>query len=367
MTEPVRVGVNLAFLDPGRLSGTATYSWSLIRELAGLDDLQLVLLVQDGHVPEPALSRTCDVVSCPRFGNVAARVAWEQLRLPRLARRHELDVLWSTGYVSPLLGAVAKVVTVHDLYYARCPEAIPRVRRWYYRAFIPRSVRACRRVIAVSRTTRDDLAELVPASIGKTAVVHEAARDDIVRLTPRDPGVERPYFLVVASVTHNKNVDTVVRAAVALRESGVDAPVHVVGEDPYGILAATISAHDAHDVVRPIGWVDDAELAGWYRGATAVIHASRYEGFGLPALEAQAMGTPLVCSRGGALPEIVGDGAVYFDHDRPDELVDALQRLLTQPDLAATTIERGHRNRSRFSWTVAAQQTATVLREAARR
>ena len=366
-SDRLRVGVNLLFLEPGRRSGTATYSWALLDELADLDELDLVLFVQDGHVPDPRLAERCEVVSCPKFSGVIRRVAWEQLRLPSVARRHEIDVMFSTGYVSPLRGQYAKVTTVHDLYYARWPQAVPFVRRWYYRIFIRASVRVCDRIIAVSETTRDDLAMLLPASVGKTAVIHEAARATLREATPTLPDVEGPYFLVVASVTHNKNLTTVIVAAAEMNRRGVTAPVYVVGEDPYGLLATALAEHEAHGMVHMVGEVDDAELAGWYRGATAVIHPSRYEGFGLPALEAQAMGAPLISSRGGALPEVAGAGALFFDHERPGELVDAMTRVLDDPALRAELIEAGYHNLARFSWTDAATSTARVLSEAARK
>lgn len=361
----VRVGMNLLFLDPGRLSGTATYSWSLLAELSGRDDLEIVVFVQDGYVPSPELADRCEVEPCPRFGSVVHRVGWEQVRLPSKAEALAIDVMFSPGYVSPLRGDFAKVVTVHDLYYARWPQAIPTMRRWYYRLFIRASVRRCQHIIAVSASTRDDLAEVLPASTGKTTVVHEAARAELPTTTAVLPTVTGPYFLVVASVTHNKNVETVVIAARELRRLGIDASVVFVGEDPYGILARVIDEYDAYDGVAVIGEVTDPELAGYYRAAAAVIHPSRYEGFGLPALEAQAMGTPLISSRGGALPEVVGDGALFFDHEKPAELVSAMRRLLDEPGLGPQLVEAGRQNLERFSWSDAAQATAAVLRRAA--
>ncbi len=362
----IRVGVNAVFLEPGRVSGTATYTWSLLDELARDPRLELVLFAQSGWLPERLRDSDIEVVACPSgFRSVVTRVAWEQLALPGRARRAGIDVLLSTGYVSPLLGRFARVVVVHDLYYHRVPEAIPGVRRWYYRTFIPASIRRCERVVVLAGTTADDVAEVAPRAMGRVRVVHSAARTDLAGLSPNPPDIDEPYFLVVASVTANKNVDAVVRAAVELRRRDHAALLCVVGEDPYGLLADAIARHRASDaVVVATEGVDDAALAGFYRGAVAVVHPSRYEGFGLPALEAQALGVPLISSRGGALLEVAGDGALFFDHDRPDELVDAMERLLADEGLRADLVERGLRNVERFSWRASAQGTAAALLEA---
>ncbi len=361
----LRVGVNTLFLDPGRRSGTATYTWSIVDQLARIDDLELVLYAQDGYVPTDEIVAASTVRACPRFSSVARRVLWEQARLPQQAARERLDVLFNPGYVAPLRGPVPRVVTVHDLYYARCPEAIPRVRRAYYRTFIPRSVAACAAVIAVSENTRADLDELIPASRGKTTVVYQGARSGLAHVEPVPPGVDSPYFLMVASVTRNKNPRTVVAAVGRLRDRGVGVELCVVGPDPYGVLAEAIAAYGAAGYVHPVGEVADAELAGWYRSAVAVVNASTYEGFGLPVLEAQLLGAPVICSDAGPLPEVAGGGARFFDPRRTDQLVEAMAALHADPAERERLIQAGRVNLARFSWEEAGHRTAAVLRSAA--
>lgn len=363
--RPTRVGVNVVFMAPRRASGTGNYSWSLLTELQARDDIELVVFAQDGFVPEGIDRERCEVVSCPTFRSTWARVGWEQLRLPGLSRRHSVDVLWSTGYVGPRFARCPSVVTVHDLYFVRVPAAIPFARRQYYRIFIPASVRSSDAVIAVSQNTADDLAHEIPVSDGKTHVIPSAARHTLIDVEPEPPADGPPFFLMVASVTRNKNVDTLVRAAIAVAEAGHEIDVRIVGEDPYGILAEAMQIPGATDVVHVLGEVDDAELAGLYRSATAVVISSIYEGFGLPVLEAQALGAPVISSRGGALPEVGGDGARYFDHDSPDELAEAMIELLGDQQGRSRLIESGRRNEERFSWARAAEQTAAVLRSAA--
>jgi glycosyltransferase involved in cell wall biosynthesis len=110
-----------------------------------------------------------------------------------------------------------------------------------------------------------------------------------------------------------------------------------------------------------LGEVSPEELAALYQGAVATINPSIYEGFGLPVLEAQALGVPVISSRGGSLPEVAGDGALYFSHDSPAELGAAMESLLDEPARRVDLIELGAENVARFSWDRAADETAAVL------
>lgn len=360
-TRPVRVGVNLVFLPPGRISGTATYCWSLLTRLQHRSNLRLVLFTQGGHVPDEIDPDLVEIVACPRFGSINRRVLWEHTMWGWHARRRRLDVAWSPGFVSPRFTGCPRVVTVHDLFYVRVPAALPFVRRQYYAMGIPWSVRHCDAVLTVSANTADDLSREIPAAIDKVTVVHLAARPELIEARPAPVESSEPYFVVVASVTRNKNIDTVVRAAIAVRRANGHGRVRVVGEDPYGLLAEAMTLDGATEAVEVMGEVTDAELAGHYRGAVAAIMPSIYEGFGLPAVEAQALGTPLISSRGGSLPEVAGDAALYFDHDSVDQLVTAMTALLTDEHARADLADRGRRNASRFSWDRAAEDTAAVL------
>ncbi len=361
VVRPLRVGLNLLFLPPGRMGGTATYVWSLLERLQHRPDLRFVVFSQDGYL-DPAIDESSvELVRCPSFDSTVRRVAWEHLMLPLRARGRHLDVVWSPGFVAPRFMRGARVVTVHDLHYIRVPAALPFLRRQYYSLGVPWSVRHCAAVLAVSATTAVDLAREIPSSVDKTTVVHLAARSDLVALDAPPLRAEEPYFLMVASVTRNKNVDTVVRAAIALHEAERHFRVRVVGADPHGLLAEALERPGARDVVEALGEVPPAELASLYRGAVATINPSIYEGFGLPVLEAQALGVPVISSRGGSLPEVAGDGALYFAHDSPSELGAAMTELLDDPARRAELTDLGAQNVARFSWDRAADETASVL------
>lgn len=359
----LRVGVNTLFLRPEEPSGTGTYTWELLQRLADRPDLELVVFAQDGWVPEALVGRV-EVVAAPRFRSPVSRIAYEQTVFAARLRRHRLDVLWSTAYVGPVAAPVRQVATVHDLYYRHAPDAVAGSRRHYYRWFVPATVRRSRRVMVGANNTARDLAtELGEKRTGHVRVVLHGVRTSLGSVEPVVPAVPQPYVLAVASTTANKRIDIVVDAVEQLRRDGHDLRLVVVGSDPYGLLAAATEGRG--DAVIHRERVSEAELAGLYRNAAAYVTASAYEGFGLPVLEAQMLGTPVISSQGGALPEVAGFGAHYPPSIDATTFATSIAMVLSETDVADALRAAGHRNVERFSWDRAAAETAAVLQEAA--
>ena len=360
----VRVGVNTLFLRPEEMSGTGTYTWELLRRIVDRDDFELVVFAQGGWVPDDLRDRV-EVVAAPRFPSPIARIAYEQTVLALRASRHDLDVLWSTGYVAPLAARVPHVATIHDLYYRHAPDAVAGLRRHYFRWLVPATVRRSRRiVVGAAKTAADLAAELGEKRTERVRVVLHGVRTTLASVEPVAPDVEPPYVLAVAATTANKRMPVVVGAVERLRAEGHDLRLVVVGADPYGLLAAAIDGH--HEWVVHRERVSEAELAGLYRNAGVYVTASAYEGFGLPVVEAQMLGAPVICSQGGALPEVAGFGAHYPPAADAQSYATSIAMVLSEDDVADALRTAGFRNVERFSWDRAADETAAVLLEAVR-
>ncbi|MDR6144292.1 glycosyltransferase family 4 protein [Sphingomonas sp. NCPPB 2930] len=360
------IAFNLGFLDGTPLTGPGYYAVQLFTELhpivAARSNRGLLGFVQRcALVHFPAhLHEALHVVDDLPGGRVA-RVAWEQLRLPLLTRRAGVDLLFSPGFISPMWGSRHYAACIHDMYYAVIPDLIDPRQRRYWQMFIPLTVRRCQRLIAVSTQTRQDLERILPAATGKVRVTKLASR--------MQPGqaiepatIVGPYILMVANLTANKNVETILAALQAVRHAGYDLKLVHVGRDPDDRLARW--RDDGFAPVVALGKVSDAALAGLYRDAVAVVNASLYEGFGLPAVEAQAMGAPLISSHHPALVEAAGtDGALFYDPKAPDQLASHLMRLLDEPMLRDSLRERGYRNAASMSWGRVARETMTIFDE----
>ena len=263
------------------------------------------------------------------------------------------------------------MVTVHDISYARAPELFSRRDRMLFR-FVRGSLRRAARVIAVSEFTRSELCEHYELEPGKVMAVPNGVSpsfrplpDAADRVAQRF-GIHRPYVLCVGALQTRKNVPLAIEAYSLLAGRGVDCELVVAGGDKGGrldVLDAILRTR-LTGRVHLVGHVEDDVLPALYSGARALLFPSLYEGFGLPALEAMASGTPVIASNTTGLAETVGDAAITIDPRSPEEAAEALRRLLNDDALRNRLVAAGHARAAEFTWGRAAGATADVYRQA---
>jgi glycosyltransferase involved in cell wall biosynthesis len=268
---------------------------------------------------------------------------WYPLGLPRAARR--ADVLHCPTFRAPFRSRTPLVVTVLDLAVLRRPELFNRWNRTYSRIAVPPAVRAARELIAISEFTKSELVELLAVEPERVTVIGVPPSPS---LTPDGARAEGDYVLAVGTLEPRKNLE---RAAEAARRAGVE--LRVVGARGWGGVSA--------NGVRWLGELGDNELARLLRGARALLYPSLYEGFGIPILEAMAVGTPVVTSRGGATEEVAGGAAVLVDPLDPSSIAAGLEEADRRAaELRALGLERARA----FSWVDVARRTVEVYRRA---
>ena len=322
-----------------RRTGDERYVASLLRELAAPADAAGVRIA--------AVTRHPELVP-PGIEPLALGTPVQELRmlwtLPRLLRRTQASLV-HTQYALPFRAPCAAVVTIHDLSFEREPELMPLKDRLVFKRVVPRAARGAARILTVSERTKRDLVELY------------GVRPEKVVVTPNgvdaafSPGSNGPadYVLAVGAVQPRKNQLAAATAATAVR-----LPLIVAGPVRDESLAATLRARGAD--LR--GYVTQDELVELYRGAACLVQPSRYEGFGLPILEAMACGLPVVAVDEPALREVAGDAAVIVPEA---ELADGIRRALAERDrLRAAGLERA----GAFGWRATAERTLAVYLEA---
>ncbi len=318
-------------------TGDETYVRNLLRELPPL--------AEAAGIHFAAVTRRPDLVPAgvdPVELGVHSQELRMALSLPRTLRRLGAE-LCHTQYALPIRAPCPCVVTVHDLSFQREPELMGFKDRLIFRTVVPRAVRRAARVLTVSERTKRDLVQLYGV-LPERIVVTPNGIDPA--FSPGDGS--RDYVLAVGAIQRRKNQLAALEAA-----SAVGLPLVVAGPEKEHALARELRARGA----RVVGHVETERLAELYRGAACLVQASRYEGFGLPVLEAMACGTPVVAVPEPALEEVAGDAAVFVEEAR---LADGIRRALAEREpLVAAGLERARR----FSWRTTAERTLDVYRE----
>ena len=373
----MHVGLNLIFLVPGETGGMEVAARELIpalvREAPPEVSFTAFINREAAAAKEGPWGELLPAVTVPvNARNRAQWVRGEQTLLPRLAARHAVELLHSLASTAPAIGRYRRVVTVHDLIYARFPEAHAGVRDLGMRMLVPLAVRRSHRVIVDSQSTADDLVELLRTSRERIDVVPlglgsvrrgEPAAEQVVRERLRLE--RRRVALSLSAKRPHKNLSALIDA-LALIE---------VERRPLLVLPGYSTAHEQElreraaaagvdEDVRFAGWLEDELVEGLWSIADVFVYPSLYEGFGLPVLEAMARGVPVACSNASSLPEVAGDGALLFDPNDVRAIAAVLQRLLEYPAEAQRLRERGFARARLFSWERTAQATLEVYRRA---
>lgn len=370
----MRVGLD-ALLMSGkagvRRTGISRYETELAGALLRITASDQLFLYAQSALPELPAKGIWRIPPYP-VSNPAARLAWEHTGMVAQAMRDRLDLLHGMAFVVPPAWRKPSVVSIHDLALLKIEGHAPKRRTAYLRAMIGQSVRRSGRVIAISGQTKADIIELFDIDPEKIVVTPLGVP---LHLKPLDPGAReafraankltRPTLLYVGTLEPRKNIPNLLRAFDIVAASS-DAELVLGGAEGWLTeeLHQTLATMKARDRVRLTGFIPEADLASWLSAADVFVFPSRYEGFGLPPLEAMACGTPVVSSTSSSLPEVLGDDALLADPDDIQGIATAIERLLTDSSLAADLRARGIVRAATFTWEATARLTLEAYREA---
>lgn len=284
--------------------------------------------------------------------------AWEQIDLPLFLRQRGSPLLVNLANTAPLLYR-NKISTLHDIAFERFPENFSWKFRLAYQLATPRMVRNSHKVLTVSEFSRQEICGHYQAPAGKVVVVPNAVSGEF---HARVPAHGEPYLLAVSSLARQKNFHGLIDAFRLLRQT--THKLYIVGAFNRNFADPDLLGKiEADSRIKLLGRVSDDELTALYSGATAFVYPSFYEGFGLPPLEAQACGCPVLVADAASLPEVCGDSALYCAPNDIHDIAAKIDLLISTPALAQTLREKGRANIARYSWETSANRLLQVIGE----
>jgi glycosyltransferase involved in cell wall biosynthesis len=347
-------------------AGMRRYTWELFGALA-LDPLLSVVAV---GAPAGVVGPS-GIEHAPGARALPTNLGWMLTGLPRAARRARLDLFHAPSYTAPLGGPRPLVLTIHDISYERNPEWYPYKTDPLRRAFYRYSAQSADCVITDSQFSKREIVEgysLRPDTIHVVPLAAAPGFCEGPRL-PLPSAWPEHYVLHVGDLHARRNLPMLARAVAAVRSRN---PAWAT----LGLVLAGVDRGTAADLqllsdrsggptplVTFAGATTDALLLSLYRSAVALAYPSRYEGFGLPLLEAMACGTPVIAARTSSIPEVVGDASELLDPDDEDAWIAAIVRVLEDSAHRSRLRDAGLNRAREFTWRRTAEETARVYRE----
>lgn len=377
------IGIDASRALRTTVTGTERYSREIINHLLQLPKAEAHRwrLYTDKE-PEPgaflALTTDAETPVNAEVRTLPARRMWSHTALGPEVMRSRPDVLFVPSHVVPFTPFPARlpptVVTVHDLGYHALPDSHTLRQRQYLTWSTRWSASVSASVIAVSQATAADVLRHYVNDASKVHVVYEAAYEwrppstDALTAVRAKYGLRRPYALYVGTIQPRKNVARLIQAYTALAMDRA-LPWDLVLAGAPGWLNAPIvdlvrNSRFA-DSIHLTGYVPEEDLPPLLAGAAFFCYPSLFEGFGLPVLEAQTAGVPVLTTYSSSLPEVAGDAAILVDPTDVDAIAAAMLQLSQDDALRQRLIAAGYENVKRFSWDKAAAETLAILEEAA--
>jgi glycosyltransferase involved in cell wall biosynthesis len=366
----LKIGVDVSMLAKPK-SGVGYYVLSLIEQMSLMNrSLDFYLYANES------------INVLPEGGNVKSKVIrsgskpyWMQVLLPKALKKDAIDLFWGGNYTIPVAaGEMKKVVTVHDFVFKTFPSTLPYKRAWHLRLGMPFYLKYSDHILAVSDNTAFDLKKYYKISPGKVTVTKLAARkifskppvkeelsDGLKKIRPL-----REYVLFVGTIEPRKGVDTLIKALSLIFNRNGDCPNLVLAGQigwKSGSTIRLIKQLMPKEKVSILEYVEDNDLSLLYRGAKLFVYPSRYEGFGLPVLEAMVSGTPVITTNCSSLNEVGGDAAFYVEPDNEQTLSRAIEKIWSDRKLQNKMSNDGLKHAQKFSWEQTAQRTLNVFED----
>ena len=281
---------------------------------------------------------------------------WEQIDLPKYLKENNNPLLLNFANTAPFFYK-NKIITVHDIAYERFPQTFDWKFRLFYKIAIPNIIKTSKHIFTVSQFSKSEIINFYHPNPNKIDVIYNAVNDIF---KPKTNNTKEDYILAVSSLNYQKNFHSLIKAFNLLEDKNIK--LYLVGGINKNFASLELLKdieHNKNIIFR--GRVDDDELIKLYSNAKCFLCPSLYEGFGIPPLEAQACGCPVIVSNVASLPEVCRDSALYCDPYDTEDIKNKIEMLLNNEELQKECIQKGFENIKRFSWKKSAEKIINII------
>ncbi|WP_415423483.1 glycosyltransferase family 4 protein [Serratia marcescens] len=272
---------------------------------------------------------------------------WEQIELPRFLKKNGSGLLLNLGSTAPVFYN-NQIVTHHDVTYKRYPESFSKRFRVFYGAMIPAMLKNSKHLLTVSEFSKGEIHEVYGYPKDRISIIYNAVSDEFKR--KKHTELSKPYLLAVSSPNLHKNFHGMLKAFELLGDK-YNISLKIIGKTATSFAKQDFSALvKGTDKIEFMGRVGDDEMISLYQNALAFVFPSFYEGFGIPPLEAQACGCPVISSNAASMPEVLRDSALYFSPKNINEMASVMKIIISDENMRRELINKGYSNVKRFSW-----------------
>ena len=399
----MRIGIDVRCLSDGRRTGVEEYTLNLLSNLFEMDRRNEYVLFFNSYrktgadfswigkypnvtlkkfnYPNKLLNFLFWYFNWPKIDKMIGGPASTRGG-DRSSTRGGVDIVFMPNII---FGSVSKdsklVVTLHDLSFERYPETFSWKRRLWHLFVNPKSIcRKADRIIAVSESTKNDIANLYGIDSNKIRMIHSGLSEKFApvdrnnaKLIQTKEKYDLPYkfILYLGTIEPRKNIAGLVRAFNELQKMATEKKLEEILRHKLVIAGSSgwlskeifkeIEKSPAKDKIMVINFVEDADKEYVFNLASLFVYPSLFEGFGFPPLEAMACGVPVVASNNSSLPEIVGQGGIMISPDKPDEIAQAMLAILSDPALKSSLMEKGKAQAAKFNWQKTAEEFLKVV------
>ena len=370
----MKIGIDASRANKTFKTGTEWYSYYVIKQMAEIDQETDFIL----YSPEKLVGGLSDLG--PKVKNAVLnwlpKRFWTQIRLSYEMFKRPPEVLFIPAHAIPLIHPKNTITTIHDVGFEHFPELYSQKSLWYHRFSVRFALKHCKKVIAISKFTKQELIDKFKADPEKIVVINNGFNNERYRVIDAPEKIneildkykiKKPFIMSIGRLEEKKNTAGIIEAFKLIIDHWPkykDLQLVLIGNKGYGFekVLSLIGKYDLSHSVNFPGWVEEEDLPYLLNAAQAFVFPSFYEGFGIPILEAMACGCPVITSNFGATKEVAGNTAILVDPKLEGDIAQGIISVLENQALREYIIKKGIERAKQFSWEKCAQETLETLK-----